>query len=214
MLALTRPLHEPPARGQALLDRWARETQPACLAAIERSGSGPGDGGGGGGGGGDGGGDGGGGVAVSLRYRPSAERGVALQGFAAELAIKSDEYKTIDDRRAPAAAEDEDADDEGADEEAETAADSPSWMLSRYGGEEPLGPDALPAERLAQIGTKAAVSVLRSKRPLAGGAARRVRATHAQALTAAAARARDVLAAAPRRSIRTCTPWARPPLST
>ena len=122
----------------------------ACLAAIERSG----------------------GVAVSLRYRPSAERGVALQGFAAELAIKSDEYKTIDDRKAAAgsAADDGggDDDDEGGEggEGGAGLEERPSWLLRRH-AEEPIGPEALPTERLQTLPMQAALAVLRSKRPLA-----------------------------------------------
>ena len=75
-----------------------------------------------------------------MRYRPGAARGVALQGFGAELALKSDEYTTVDDRKAVAGAEEEGAEAE-AEEEGE-AGEQPTLLLRRR-AEEPLGPEAL-----------------------------------------------------------------------
>ena len=101
---------------------------------------------------------------VRLRYRPSAAaHGVALQGFGAELALKSDEYTTVDDRKAAAAEE------EGTEAEAEEegeAGEQPTLLLRRR-AEEPIGPEALPEARVRRLGLQAALLVLRSKRPLA-----------------------------------------------
>ena len=80
---------------------------------------------------------------MRLRYRPGAARGVALQGFGAELALKSDEYSTVDDRKAVAGAEEEGAEAE-AEEEGE-AGEQPTLLLRRR-AEEPLGPEALPEQ--------------------------------------------------------------------
>lgn len=101
---------------------------------------------------------------LRLRYRPAAARGVAVQGFGAELALKSDEYKTIDDRKAAAGAEEEGAEAEAEDEG--EAGEQPTLLL-RKRAEEPVGPEALGAERVRRLGLQAALLVLRSKRPLA-----------------------------------------------
>ena len=81
---------------------------------------------------------------VRLRYRPGAARGVALQGFGAELALKSDEYTTVDDRKAVAGAEEEGAEAEAAEAEEEGEAGEPPTLLLRRRAEEPIGPEALP----------------------------------------------------------------------
>ena len=103
-------------------------------------------------------------VHVMVRYRPAiSEMRVPLVGFGASLRVKSSEYRVVDEdaSRADLADDDEDAPDLGAD-------DAPSWLLRTKGSEAIDSKDgALPAERLRELGTRAAVAVLRSRRPLA-----------------------------------------------
>ncbi|KAL1527444.1 hypothetical protein AB1Y20_016110 [Prymnesium parvum] len=100
------------------------------------------------------------GVALAVAYRPAGGRrgegGVPLQGWGAELAVKSSEYSAADD----GGELEGEADDDGG-ERGEREA---SWWLRRHA----TSPAAeLPPSRVAALGLQAAAAVLASRRPLA-----------------------------------------------
>lgn len=101
--------------------------------------------------------------ALLLRYRPAPARGrVPLFGFGIDVALRSTEYSVADDKAIEE--DDGDADVEGDDVIGGDAA--PSWLLRRK-ATEPVTTEGLVTDRLSTLGVRAAIAVLRARRPLA-----------------------------------------------